>query len=352
MYKSFEAVRSSRSRGVIASGESCALSRRALLAGAGASMLPLAGCTWFEAPPPVIGYLEPISGDSSTNRMNLAAFRKGLGEQGFFEDDNVTIEYRYADGDMDRLNGLAKDLVERQVAVLVASSPSACRAAKALTTTIPIVFGQAADAVENSEVTNLEHPEANLTGVANHNELGGKRLDFVSAMTPPSAKIVYLSDPNLASFDRNLRETTEEADRLGRRLVVMKASKETELLEAFARISMPRSDIGGLCVGPIRGAYSRPGRLVGLAAHHPLPTIYYDRAFVDAGGLMSYGASFREIFHMVGVYAGRILNGAKPGDLPVLRPTDFELVVNLKTANAQGLTVPPSILAQASEVLA
>jgi putative ABC transport system substrate-binding protein len=311
----------------------------------------MAGCSWFQTPPPVIGYLEPISGDSSTSKLNLAAFRKGLGEQGFVEGDNVTIEYRYADGDMDRLDGLAKDLVDRQVAVLVASTPNAARAAKALTTAIPIVFGQAADAVENGEVTNLEHPEANLTGVANFNELGAKRLRLVNAMVPPSAKIAYLSDPNLNSFERNLKETIDEAERLGRQLVVLKASKETDLDIAFARLARPRSGIGGLCVGPIRGAYSRPGRLVALVAHHAVPAMFYDRAFVDAGGLMSYGAAFREIFRQVGVYAGRILNGARPGDLPVLRTNDFELVVNLKTANAQGFTVPPDLLAEASEVL-
>jgi putative tryptophan/tyrosine transport system substrate-binding protein len=237
------------------------------------------------------------------------------------------------------------------VAVLVASTPSAARAAKALTATIPIVFGQAADAVENGEVADLAHPEANLTGVANFNELSGKRLRLLNAMVPPDKKIAYVSDPSLGSFERNLRQTQEEAERLRRNLFILKAGREIELDLAFARIDKAGSGVGGVCVGPVRGAYARPGRLVNLAARHPRPAIFYDRAFVDAGGLMSYGAAFKEIYRLVGVYTGRILNGEQPGGLPVLRPTSFELVVNMKTAATQGLTVPPEILAEASETV-
>ncbi len=328
------------------------LSRRQAMLGAAALTLgPLPGCSWFEPAPPVIGYLEPISGDNPTNAGNLAAFRKGLAEQGFVEGANVLIEYRYAGGDIDRLPDLAKDLVDMNVAVLVASTPNAARAAKALTTTIPIVFGQAADAVENGEVANLAHPEGNLTGVANFNELGGKRLRLVNAMVPTDKKIAYLSDPSLGSFERNLRQTQEEAERLKRNLFILKADREIELDLAFARIDKAGSGVGGVCIGPIRGAYARPGRLVKLAAKHPRPTIYYDRAFVDAGGLMSYGAAFKEIYRLVGVYTGRILGGTPPGALPVLQPNSFELVVNMKTAAAQGLTVPPQLLAEASETL-
>jgi putative ABC transport system substrate-binding protein len=312
---------------------------------------PLTGCAWFESPTPVIGYLDPISGDSPTAAINLAAFRKGLAEQGFTEGDNVEIEYRYADGEVDKLPDLAKDLVDINVAVLVVSTPSAARAAKALTSTIPIIFGQAADAVESGEVADLAHPEANLTGVANFNELGPKRLRLVHAMVPPDARIAYISDPSLASFERNLRQTQEEADRLKRRLAIFRAGRDPELEVAFGRIAMANSSVGGICVGPVRGAYSKPGRLVNLAARRPKPTIYFDRAFVDAGGLMSYGASFREIYRLVGVYTGRVLGGEQPGDLPVLQPNTFELVVNAKTAAAQGLTIPPEILAEASEVI-
>ncbi|MDB5392722.1 MAG: transporter substrate binding protein [Rhodospirillales bacterium] len=326
-----------------------------MLAGGGAlGLAPLAGCAWFSDPPPplpVIGYLEPIPGDSLTNAINVAAFRSGLAEQGFVEGENCLVEFRFADGDIERLPGLAKDLVDLNVAVLVVSTPNAARAAKALTTTIPIVFGQAADAVENKEVENLAHPEANVTGVANFNELGPKRLRLLDGMVPPTAKIAYLSDPNLGSFDRNLRQTQEEADRLKRRLLVLKGARDHELDLAFARINMAGSNVGGLCVGPIRGAYGRPGRLVGLAARHPLPTMFYDRAFVDAGGLISYGAAFKEIYRLVGNYAGRILSGAQPGDLPVLQPDSFELVINLKTANALGLKIPPAVLAEASETI-
>jgi putative ABC transport system substrate-binding protein len=336
--------------------EKSSLSRRALLAGGGAlAMSPLGGCAWLglgdDTSLPVIGYLEPIAGDSATNAVNVAAFRKGLAEQGFVEGENCRIEFRYADGDIDRLPMLAKDLVDQNVRLLVASTPNAARAAKVLTTTIPIVFGQAADAVENKEVTNLAHPEANLTGVANFNELGPKRLRLLHAVVPVTAKIAYLSDPALGSFDRNLRQTQEEADRLKRRLVVLKAGRDSELDMAFARINMAGTNVGGLCVGPIRGAYSRPGRVVALAARHPLPVMFYDRAFVDAGGLMSYGAAFKEIYRLVGTYAGRILAGAKPGDLPVLQPNSFELVINLKTAQAQSIKIPPAVLAEASETV-
>jgi putative ABC transport system substrate-binding protein len=312
---------------------------------------PLPGCSWLAPSVPLIGYLEPISGDNPTNKFNLAAFRRGLAEQGFVEGETVAVEYRYAGGELDRLPDLAKDLVDMNVAVLVASTPNAARAAKALTTTIPIVFGQAADAVENGEVANLAHPEANLTGVANFNELSGKRLSLLNSMVPPDKKIAYVSDPSLGSFERNLRQTQEEAERLKRNLFILKADREIELDLAFARIDKSGSGVGGVCVGPIRGAYARPGHLVNLAAKHPRPTIYYDRAFVDAGGLMSYGAAFKEIYRLVGVYTGRILNGAQPGGLPVLQPNKFELVLNMKTAQAQGLTVPSEILGQASETV-
>jgi len=325
--------------------------RQAMVGTAVFAFGPLTGCAWSAAPPPVIGYLEPISGDSPTNAIKLAAFRKGLAEQGFTEGDTVTIEYRYANGEIDKLPDLAQDLVDINVAVLVASTPNAARAAKALTSTIPIVFGQAADAVESGEVTDPEHPEANLTGVANFNALGPKRLQLVSAMVPPDARIAYISDPSLASFERNLRQTQAEADRMKRRLAIFKAGRDPELEVAFGRINMANSGIGGVCVGPIRGAYSKPGRLVNLAARRPKPIIYFDRAFVDAGGLMSYGASFKEIFRLVGVYTGRILNGEQPGELPVLQPDSYELVVNARTAAAQGITLPPEILAEASEII-
>ena len=333
------------------------LSRRGLLTGGLVlGLAPLSGCAWLglaeDAPMlPVIGYLEPLSGDSATNAVNVTAFRKGLAEQGFVEGQNCRIEFRYADGDIDRLPMLAKDLVDLDVAVLVVSTPNAARAAKALTGTIPIIFGQAADAVENHEVADLDHPEANLTGIANFNELAAKRLRLLNGLVPPTAKIAYLSVPELGSFDRNLHHTQEEADRLKRRLLVLKAGRDNELDIAFARMNMAGSNVGGLCVGPIRGAYSRPGRLVGLAARHPLPAMFFDRAFVDAGGLMSYGAAFKDIYRQVGIYAGRILKGARPGDLPVLRTNSFELVINLKTAQVQGLKIPLTLLAEASETI-
>jgi putative ABC transport system substrate-binding protein len=337
------------SRGV--GGQESVSRRQAMVGAAALAFGPLTGCAWFETPPPVIGYLDPISGDSPSNALRLAGFRKGLAEQGFTEGDNVEIEYRYANGAVEKLPDLAKDLIDIDVAVLVVSTPNAARAAKALTSTIPIIFGQAADAVESGEVTDLAHPEANLTGVASFNELGAKRLQFIHAMAPPDARIAYISDPSFSSFERNLRQTQEEAERLNRRLAVFKAGRDVELELAFGRIAMANSGIGGICVGPVRGAYSRPGRLVNLAARHPKPTVYFDRAFADAGGLMSYGPAFTEVYRLVGVYTGRILNGEQPGNLPVLRPDKFELVVNAKTAAAQGLIIPPEILASADEVI-
>ena len=329
------------------------VSRRRALAGAAACAFgPLAGCSWFfGSPPPVIGYLEPISGDSPASQRNLAAFRQGLAEQGFTEGDNVEIEYRFAEGQPDRLPDLARDLVDINVNLLVVGTPNAARAAKAATSAIPIVFGQAADAIEGGEVANLEHPEANLTGIANFNQLAPKQLQLVHAMTPPDARIAYIGDPSLASFERNLRQTQEEADRLKRKLAVFRAGRDPELEIAFGRIGMGGSGVGGVCVGPIRGAYSKPGRVVNLAARHPKPTVYFDRSFADAGGLMSYGPSFKEIYRLVGIYAGRILNGEQPGNLPVLQPDKFELVINARTAAAQNLAVPQEIMDQASEVI-
>ncbi len=332
-------------------GQESVSRRQAMVGAAALAFGSLTGCAWSPPSLPVIGYLDPISGDSPVNALRLAAFRKGLAEQGFTEGDNVEIEYRYANGAIEKLPDLAKDLVDIDVAVLVVSTPNAARAAKALTNRIPIIFGQAADAVESGEVTNLAHPEANLTGVANFNELAGKRLRLIHAMVPPDARIAYVSDPSFGSFERNLRETQEEADRLNRRLAVFKAGRDAELEVAFGRIAIANSGVGGICVGPMRGAYSRPGRLVNLASRHPKPTVYSDRAYADAGGLMSYGASFTEIYRLVGVYAGRVLNGEQPGDLPVLRLKKFELVVNAKTAAAQGLIIPPEILAEANEVI-
>ncbi len=325
------------------------ITRRDVGAGVIALLLaPLAACTRPQALP-VIGYLEPIAGNSPTNAINLAAFRQGLSEVGFVEGKNVAVEFRYAGGDIDRLPALAAELVNRRVTVILASTPNAARPAKALTKTIPIVFAQAADAIENGEVANLERPESNLTGVANFNELMPKRLELLNAIVPASSVIAYVSDPNLASFERNLRQAQQTAEASKRQLLVLKAANDGEFGAAIAALAERRA--GGLLVGPLRGAYSRPTAIVALAARYPIPTMYYDRAFVDVGGLMSFGAEFKRIYYLAGTYVGRILNGAKVADLPVLQPKSFELVLNLRTAKTLGLTFPPMLLTAASELI-
>ena len=323
------------------------LTRRAALAGGiGALAAPMIRA---QERGRVVGYLEPIAGDSPTNALNVEAFRKGLAEAGFREGRNVTVEYRYAAGDIDRLPALAADLVQRHVDVIVASTPNAARAAKALTTSIPIVFGQAADAVENGEVTNLARPEANLTGVANFNELNPKRFQILSQWTPASALTAYISDPNLGSFARNLRQLEEQAAALKRQVLVLKAATDGELEAAFKAAA--EKNAGAIMIGPVRGAYSRPKHIVGLAARRAVPAMYYDRAFVDVGGLMSYGAAFKRIYFLVGTYVGRILNGAKVADLPVQQPNSYELVVSAGAARKQRLKIPAPVLAVADEVI-
>ncbi len=323
------------------------LSRRAALIGGVAALAPIVACA--QKRKPVIGYLEPIAGDSPTNAINVEAFRKGLAEHGFVEGRNIAVEYRYAAGDIDRLPALAAELVQRGVDVIVASTPNAARAAMALTTTIPIVFGQAADAVENGEVKNLARPEANLTGVANFNELNPKRFQILSQWTPNTTLTAYISDPNLGSFARNLRQLEEAAAALNRPLLVLKAATDSELEAAFQTAA--QQNTGAVMIGPVRGAYSRPRHIVGLASQREVPVMYYDRAFVDVGGLMSYGAAFKRIYYLVGTYVGRILKGAKVADLPVQQPNSYELVVNAGLARKQGLKVPPAVLAAADEII-
>jgi putative tryptophan/tyrosine transport system substrate-binding protein len=299
---------------------------------------------------PVIGFLSSASPDLYADR--LSAFRQGLQETGYVEGQNVAIEYRWAQGHNDRLPVLAAELVHRQVAVIAAAggTPSAL-AAKAATATIPIVFGVAADPVEVGLVASLNRPGGNLTGVTNLNiEVGPKRLELAHALVPAATIIALLVNPaSPALAESYARDLQAAARTLGLQLQVLHASAERDFDTVFA--SLARLRAGALVIGPDTFFYARSEQLAALALRHAVPTIFQYRAFAAAGGLMSYGSSNTEFYRLVGIYAGKILKGEKPGDLPVQQSTKVELIINLKTAKALGLTVPLTLLGRADEVI-
>ena len=297
---------------------------------------------------PVIGYLD--TGSLSEAARFVAAFQQGLSETAYVEGQNLTIEYRWAEDRYDRLPALAADLVGRKVDVIVASggSPSAL-AAKSETSTIPIVFS-VGDPVELGLVASLARPGGNLTGVSNMNvELNPKRLELLSELVPQAKVIALLVNQNNRNTERNIKDVQEAARAKGVQLSILKAGTESEIDAAFGSLAQLRA--GALVVATDPFLNSRRDQLVALASRHAVPAIYYWREFATAGGLISYGPSLTAGYRHAGVYAGKILKGAKPADLPVQQPTTFELVVNLNTAKALGLTVPPSILARADEVI-
>jgi putative tryptophan/tyrosine transport system substrate-binding protein len=297
---------------------------------------------------PMIGFL---GGEASgALAANVAAFRQGLVETGYTEGQNLAIEYRWAEGRYDRLPGLAADLVGSKVDVIVTYGASAIAAAKSATSTIPIVFFGGGDPVGAGLVASLARPGGNLTGVSiMAPELNPKRLDLLSELVPQAGVIALLVNPNNASAERTIQDMQEAARARGVDLAVLKAGAEGDFATAFA--SLVQLGAGALAVGSDAFFFSRREQLVVLAAHHAVPAIYDAREFVLAGGLVSYGSSFTSSWPQVGIYAGKILKGANPADLPVQEPTKFELVINLKTAKALGLTVPPTILARADEVI-
>jgi putative tryptophan/tyrosine transport system substrate-binding protein len=296
---------------------------------------------------PVIGVL---SANSASASSSMGAFRQGLSEAGYVEGQNVAIEYRWADGNYDRLPALAADLVGRKVDLIIASNPPAALAAKTATSTIPIVFRGGADPVGNGLVASLARPGGNLTGVSFvPDELTAKRLELLSELVTQAGVIALLMNPNNANAERVIRDVQEAARTKGLQLHVLKASSESEIDTAFA--SLVQLHAGALVVGGDPFLSSRREQLVALASRHAVPSIYAWREFVAAGGLISYGSSLTTAYRLVGIYAGKILKGAKPADLPVQQPTKFELVINLKTAEALGLTVPQSMLMRAEEVI-
>jgi len=293
---------------------------------------------------PVIGFL----GSASPSHI-LAAFHQGLGETGYVDGQNLAFEYRWAEGRYDRLPALAADLVLRKVDLIAADGIPAALAAKTATSTIPIVFS-VGDPVDLGLVASLARPGGNLTGVSTMApELSPKRLELLSELVPQVGVIALLVNPNNSNTERTTRDMQEAARARGVQLHILIAGTESEIDAAFATLAQLHA--GGLVVGGDPFFANRREQLVTLAATHGVPAIYQSREFVEAGGLISYGLNFIAAFRLVGVYAGKILKGAKPADLPVQQPTTFELIVNLKTAKDLGLTIPRSILARADEVI-
>lgn len=298
---------------------------------------------------PLIGFL---SGASAAPFAQLvAAFRQGLRDSGFVEGQNVAIEYRWAENRYERLPEMANELVRRHVTVLVASGGDrAALAAQAASTSIPIIFSAGGDPVANGLVASLGRPGANLTGVSLLTTLlEAKRLSLLREALPTATRIGLLVNPGGTVVQSMVQESEQAARSLGVRLLVVKAQAESEFEAAFASLLQQRAD--ALVVLNSAFFNSRRDQLVALAARHRLPTVYEFREFALAGGLMSYGTDLGAMYRQIGVYTGRVLKGAKPGDLPILQPTQFQLVVNLKSARALGLTIPQALLLRADEVI-
>jgi putative tryptophan/tyrosine transport system substrate-binding protein len=300
----------------------------------------------------VVGFLDNGSTEADAAARNVPAFRKGLNETGAIEGKNVTVEYYWLEGQLDRLPAILADLVRRQVAVI--ATPGSTRfslAAKAATATIPIVFGVGQDPVKNGLVASLARPGGNATGINFFaGEASAKRLRLLHDLVPKAIRVAVLVNPaGLASVENTLREVQEAASALGLQIQILNATTIGEIDAAFATVASERSD--ALFVAAEAFFNSRRRQLIALTARDRLPAAYWDRDIVAAGGLMSYGTDFADMYHQVGVYTGRILKGAKPADLPVVQSTKFEFVINQHTARALGIEVPPAVLSIADEVI-
>ena len=318
------------------------------LLGGAAATWPLAARAQQPAMP-VVGFLGAPS--AAPYARYVAAVHQGLKEVGYVEHQNVAMEYRWADSQYDRLPALAADLVSRRVAVIVPiGGAPATLAAKAATSTIPIVFNLGADPIELGLVTNLNRPGGNITGIAMMTlEIETKRLEPLRELAPASTSLAILLNPSNAQAQTQERDAQRAARVIGRQVLVLKAGTEHEIEMAFAALVRERA--GALLVGGDTFFTSQVTLFVVLTARHAIPTIYPWRSHVDAGGLMSYGTSLLDAYRQTGVYTGRVLKGERPGDLPIAQPTKFELIINLKTARAVGIAIPPTLLARADEVI-
>jgi putative ABC transport system substrate-binding protein len=313
----------------------------------GAAAWPLAARAQQPAMP-MVAVLDSIASNSQVDRMR--ALRQGLKDSGYVEGENVAIEYRSAEGQFDRLPALAAELVRRRVTVIVASAGSVF-AAKAATTTIPIVFTVGEDPVKLGLVASLARPGGNLTGINIFlGELTAKRLELLRELVPAVTRVAVLVNPtNAPNTETTLRELAAAAPAMGLQIQVFNASNSRQINAAFATFMRERPD--AVFVGNDPFLSSRRIQIVQLAAHHSIPATFALRDFAEVGGLMSYGTNFLDTFRQLGVYAGRILKGARPADLPVVQSSKFELVINAETARMLGLTVPPTLLATADEVI-
>jgi putative ABC transport system substrate-binding protein len=320
--------------------------RREFIAGLGAAALPLAARAQ-QPPMPVIGFLSPQSANDDY-KIAIAFFH--LKEVGYVEGPNLAVEYRYAENQYDRLPALAADLVRRRVAVILANGVEATLAAKAATTTIPIVFLTGADPVALGLVASLNRPGANVTGIATLQvELGPKQLQLLRQLVPNAAVFGVLADPAFPATQSTITDLQPAARALGLKLVVVDARTVSDLERAIASFS--QQDVGAVLVGGSALFNRRSEQLAALAARQALPAMSPYREFALAGGLMSYGTNYFYGHRQTGIYAGRILKGEKPADLPVQQATKLELVINLKAAKALGLTIPETLLATADEVI-
>jgi len=298
---------------------------------------------------PVVGVLDPRLPGNVQDLLRV--FRQGLKDTGYVEGENLALEYRWAENQMDRLPTLAADLVRRRVAVIAAISPAAAVAAKAATTTLPIVFLVNEDPVRRGLVASLAHPGGNLTGINILTvEVAAKRLDLLRELMPSATRVGVLVNPvNTSVTETTLSEVADAARPMGLQIKVVNASTSGEIETAFASFMRERPDVLFVAADPY--FYTRRVQFAVLAARHAMPTTYSQRDFAQAGGLMSYGTNIADAYRQIGVYAGRILKGAKPADLPVVQASKFELVINLATARALALAVPPTLLARADEVI-